>query len=511
MARAMLEVTAKRGDVTAWEGDAIVVNLFKGVKAPGGATGAVDEATGGAISRLIQLGDLTGRAGQTRLLYPGGDLGAKRVLVVGLGEQEAFDLQAVRKAAAAAVKAFRGTKVKRAATIVHGAGIGGIEAYDAARAIAEASVSVSYEFSRKGKPKDEEVEEKKRRLDKLVVLEADGRKVSAVKRGVAHGVVVAQAQAFTRDMASVSGTEGYPAAIAKRVQSAVKGTGLKCRVLTLAEIKKEKMGGLLAVSQGSEQAPRFVVLEHKPKGKAKKKVCIVGKGVTFDTGGISIKPSSGMDKMRYDKSGAAATFGVLLAAAALDLPVHVIGLTPLAENMPSGKAVKPGDVITMRSGLTVDVLNTDAEGRLILADALDYAKKFKPDHTIDMATLTGAVTVALGTQAMAVMSDDEALVAALRKAGDETGERVWPLPFYKEYEKQIEGVVGDIKNTGGRPAGTITAGKFLQRFAPETGWAHLDIASTAWNEDKPYLNGDYYPEGPTGVGVRLLVRWLESL
>lgn len=506
----MLKVKAAKGDLTTWKGDAIIVNLFKGVTRPGGATGAVDQALGGAITKLIAAGDLTGKLGETVLLYGSGELAAARVVVVGLGKQDEFDLDRVRRATGKAVKALKGTPVKRAATVVHGAGVGGLDARAAARAVTEAACSVTYSFHRRSKPKRGDDEEDRPKLEELVVLEADGTKVAAAKKGVQEGVIVGKAQTLARDVASISGGEATPVAIAKLVRATFKDTGVKVKVLTLAQIKKERMGGLLAVSQGSEQEPRFLVLEHKP-AKANKRVCVVGKGVTFDTGGISLKPSGDMEKMRYDKAGAAATFGVVLAAAELGLPVHVIGLTPLAENMPSGKAVKPGDVVTMRSGLTVDIINTDAEGRLILADALDYAKGYDPHFTVDLATLTGAATVALGSQAIALMSEDDGLAEALLLAGERSHERVWRLPFWKEYETQIKGNVGDIKNSGGRPAGTITAGKFLARFAPEKGWAHLDIASVGWNSDKPYFNGDYTPEGATGAGVRLLVEWLEGL
>ncbi len=503
----MLKVTTERGDITEFDGDAIVVNLFQGTKQPDGATGAVDAALGGAISQVIRSKDFEGKRGQKVLLYAGEALPAPRVVVVGLGKADEIDADAVRRATGVAVKALKGANVERAATIVHGAGAGGLDTAHAARSIAEAALSAAYTFKREGtaNEEDESVE-----LRELVVLERDGRKVSAVERGVGEGVRVGEAQSFTRDLSSVSGDEAAPAAIARRIEAMAEMAGLTCRVLGPSEIRSERMGGVLGVSKGSSREPRFVILEHAPSG-ARRKVCIVGKGVTFDTGGISMKRPRGMDKMRYDKSGAAATAGVLRAVAELDLPVHVIGLMPFVENMPSGRAIKPGDVLTMRSGHTVDVLNTDAEGRLILADALDYAKELEPDYTVDMATLTGAVSVALGTQAAGIMGNDQGLIDQLLDAGEVSRERIWQLPFYDEYKEQLKGVIGDIKNVGGRNAGTVTAGKFLEHFAPEEGWAHLDIASTAWNDSKPLLNGDYTPKGSTGAGVRLLVTWLETL
>ncbi len=505
----MLQVTAEQGDITAWDGDLIVVNLFEDVEHPGGATGAVDKALGGRITKVIQGGDLTGKLGQTRLIYDDGtDLPADRVLVVGLGEKESFDLDAVRRATGKAVKAIEGTQAETAATIVHGGGVGGLDPGKAARAIAEAAVSVTYAFERKAKTEDDEDDEEGS-LSALTILEADEDKLSVIQAGVEHGNTVANAQAIARDIASFSGVEGTATNIANLVAKTAEDVGLTCTILGPEGIADEGMGGLQAVNQGSEEEARFVILEHDP-GHADTTVCVVGKGVTFDTGGISIKRSKGMADMRYDKGGAAATIGVLVAAAALDLGVRVIGLTPLTDNMPSGKALKPGDIITMRSGRTVEVMNTDAEGRLILADALDHAKQYDPDHTIDMATLTGSVSVALGTQAIGMMTEDDGLAQALEAAAETSHERVWRLPFYEEYESQLDSDIADCQNVGGRKAGAITAGKFLAQFAPD-GWAHLDIAGVAWNKDKPWYNADYYPKGATGAGVRLLTSWLEAL
>ncbi len=504
----MLQVTVEHGDITSWEGDLIVVNLFEDTDRPGGATGAVDKALGGTIAKVIEQGDLSGKLGQTRLIYNDGEaLAADRVLVVGLGDQDSFDLDAARRATGKAVKAIEGTKAETAATVVHGAGAGGLDPAEAARALTEAAISVTYTFKRKAKSGDDEDESGE--LASLTVLEADEAALPAIEEGVTRGNTVANAQAIARDIASFSGVEGTATNIAKLVSKAAEDVGLTCRVLGPKGIADEEMGGLQAVNQGSDEEARFVILDHDP-GDADTTVCIIGKGVTFDTGGISIKRSKGMADMRYDKGGAAATIGTLVAAASLDLPVRVIGLTPLTDNMPSGKATKPGDIITMRSGRTVEVMNTDAEGRLIMADALDYAKQYDPDWTLDMATLTGSVSVALGTQAIGMMTEDDALAEQLEAAAATSHERVWRLPFYEEYESQLDSDIADCQNVGGRNAGAITAGKFLAPFAPEP-WAHLDIAGVAWNKDKPWYNGDYYPKGATGAGVRLLTTWLEGL
>jgi leucyl aminopeptidase len=499
----MLQVEAQQGDITEADVDAIVVNLFEGVSDPGGATGAVDRALGGAISRVIDTGDFTGELGDATKLYADEELGAPRVLVVGLGGQDDFDLDAVRRAAGTTVKALASFEVDEAATIVHGAGIGGMNPTASARAIATGAISQAYRFHRKTDEDDDQ-------LGRLLVLERSEDKLADVREGLARGRSVANAQAVTRDIASFSGEEAAPAEIAATIDRAAEDTGLDCTVLGPEAIAEEEMGGVQAVSRGSEREPRFVVLEWDPED-ADETICLCGKGVTFDTGGISLKRSSGMDEMRYDKHGAASVVGTLLAAAEFDLDVHLVGLTPFVENMPGGSAIKPGDVIKMRSGTTVDVINTDAEGRLILADALDYAKRFDPDRVLDLATLTGSVSVALGTQAAGLFGNDDQLVAELEAAADRTRERAWRLPLYEEYEEQLEkGAVGDIQNVGGRNAGASVAGKFLEHFAPDEGWAHLDIAGVAWNDDKPYLNPDYTPKGATGVGVRLLVDWLEN-
>lgn len=502
----MLTVDATQGDITGTEAEAIVVNLLEGVEDPGGATGAVDEALDGAISDLIATGDFAGERGETVLLYTNDQLEADRVVLVGLGERDELDEQAIRHAAGASVQALGKTEARSAATVVHGAGAGGLAPGQAGRAIAVGAISRAWSFDRKTE-KDEEDEPE---LERLTLVEFDEGKLEAIEEGARRGSIVANAACFTRDVASFSGEEAAPAEIAATVEKAAAETGLACTVLGPESIEQERMGGVLAVSRGSEREPRFVILEWGPDD-ADASVCLCGKGVTFDTGGISLKSSKGMDKMRYDKGGAAAVFGTMLAVAKLELPVHVIGLTPLVENMPGGAAIKPGDVIKMRSGKTVDVLNTDAEGRLILADALDVAKEHELDHTVDLATLTGAVSTALGTQAAGLMGNDDALVDALEAAAEATDERVWRLPFYEEYGEQLEGGVGDVKNVGGRNAGCIVAGKFLEHFAPEEGWAHLDIAGVAWNDDKPYFNAGYTGEGATGAPVRLLVRWLEDL
>jgi leucyl aminopeptidase len=307
-------------------------------------------------------------------------------------------------------------------------------------------------------------------------------------------------------MVNAPGSDLTPTALAEQAKAMCRENGIKCSVYGPARIRRMNMGALWGVAKGSREEPRFVVMEYEPSGRSRGTLAVCGKGVTFDSGGISIKPGSGMDEMKMDMSGAAATVGILRSAAALKLPVRVVGLIAATENMPDGLAVKPGDVLTARSGKTIEVLNTDAEGRLILADALDYAHTFKPDAIVDLATLTGAVIVALGHQATGVMATSADLVDRLKQAGDYTGERVWELPLWSEYEEAIKGKIADINNTGGRAAGSIAGGMFLKHFARDVPWAHLDIAGTAWTDKgKPYS-----PGGATGVGVRLVTRLLRE-
>jgi leucyl aminopeptidase len=315
-------------------------------------------------------------------------------------------------------------------------------------------------------------------------------------------------QQLARDLGNRPANDLTPdtfAAAAKEMAEEV--SGLRVTIMGMKEIQKEKMGGLLGVSQGSAEEPRVIVIEHRPK-KPKKSVVLIGKGVTFDSGGISLKPSKGMGWMKYDMCGAATVMGVMRAVADLDLPIKVVGIIPATENLPSGTATKPGDVLTMASGKTVEVDNTDAEGRLILADALHFSARFNPDIVIDYATLTGACVVALGHEAAGMMGNDNDLLETLRKIGDDVGERVWPMPLYEEYFSYIKSEWADMKNAGSRWGGAVTAGTFLKQFIPEkVSWAHLDVAGVAYNESDH--NG--LPTGASGFGVVLTVTFLENL
>lgn len=317
---------------------------------------------------------------------------------------------------------------------------------------------------------------------------------------------IADAVGTVRDLGNGPGNLITPTELGNRAQAMAKEYGLKCQVFDKKQIEKMKMGGLLAVNQGSKEEPRFIVLEHQPK-KAKKTIVIVGKGITFDTGGISIKPSNSLEEMKFDMCGAAAAIGIMQAVAALDIPHHVVALIPSTDNMPSGSAYKPGDIITTMSGKTVEVVNTDAEGRMILCDALHYADRYEPDHLIDFATLTGACVIALGYEASGLFSNDDELARKLIDAGEKVGERLWRLPEWDDYRELISSEWADVKNSGGRAAGSITAALFLKQFVSCDSWAHVDIAGTAWTENKNSRDR----KGATGVGVRATIEFLQSI
>jgi len=455
---------------------------------------AVDAALGGA---LLESGDWVGKAAQTSLLYTRGALGARRVLLVGLGARDAFGLEALRLAAAASAKAARKLRL----THYHAAlPVGdGLALDEMAQALVEGAVLGGYRFT--GHKTDEASESPS--LQGLTVVCA-ATEADSVTAGAERGRIVAEAVTLARDLANEPANYLTPTMLAERAEEVANAAGLRYEVLEEADMAELGMGALLGVAQGSDEPAKFIILEHNAGRTDLDTYVVVGKGITFDSGGISLKPGGGMAWMKDDMSGAAVTLGVMQAVAALSLPLHVVGLMPATENLPGGRAYKPGDVLESMAGLTIEVISTDAEGRLILADALAYARRFQPRAVVDLATLTGACVIALGHVASGLMASDDDLAAQLTEASARTGERIWRLPLFDEYAEQIKSDVADVKNVGGRPAGTITAGLFLKRFAEGYPWAHLDIAGTA----KVDKDRGYILKGATGHGVRLLVDWL---
>ncbi|MBI4353044.1 MAG: leucyl aminopeptidase [Candidatus Omnitrophica bacterium] len=427
---------------------------------------------------------------------------AGSVFVVGLGKKEKYTLERVRRAAA---KALSQAKAMRASSMRFD-----LESFfekfslgELAGAAVEGARLAGYRFERyKSKPNS------KQTLKEAELVFAGEKNLPVVGKAVREAEIVSEAVCFARDLANEPANVMTPAHLAEAAKKMASANGLACRILGKEEIKRLGMGGVLAVSQGSVNPPRFVILENKvPKRVHPKPLVLVGKGITFDTGGISIKPSNDMDKMKFDMCGAAAVMGAMKAIADLKLPVKVVGLTPLCENMPGSTAQRPGDIIRCLNGKTVEVLNTDAEGRLILADALSYAARYKPMALVDIATLTGACAVTFGDVVSGLMGTDASFLERVRKAGEKAGERFWELPLYEEYGEFIRGTYADIQNISKKSAGTITAGMFLKEFADHaSSWAHLDVAGTAWADSAKPLS----PVGATGVGVRLFVELVKS-
>jgi len=455
---------------------------------------ALDAASGGALTRLYRSGDFAGKKDESALIYATG--GAARLLLLGLGKREEIGRGPVRRPAAAAAKKARSLGVATAAFHLSAEGRGSLGAEEVGQVVAEGLAFGAWQYGELKQPP----EEKKPPLERLEILAPD--QTAAVEAGHRIGAAIAGGQTLTRGLQVLPGNVCTPAYLANAAQELGRRYGFTVTVLDRAAILREGMGALMAVAQGSLEEPRFITLEYR--GGAGAPVVLIGKGVTFDTGGISIKPALSMEEMKYDMSGAAAVLGTFEALGQLKPKVNVVGLVPATENMPSGNAIKPGDVIRSHLGKTIEIINTDAEGRLILADALSYARRFEPACVLDAATLTGAMVVALGHVVTGVMGTDDALIEQVRRAGERAGERVWPLPLWDEYRDLMKSDIADVKNSGGRPAGSISAGWFLREFVDGFPWAHFDIAGTAYTEREDAT----MVKGPTGVMVRLFCEFL---
>ena len=470
-----------------YETPLLAVALLRGPLPP--SLAELDKQTGGAIARVLSSGDFTGKRDDTAALYPPGP--APRVLLVALGKPEEADRNGIRRAAAIAAKRARSLGVPRAAFYLPPEVRGKVSPADTGQAIAEGLNLGAWQYNEMKKPP----EEKKPPLERFDIL--NQAEQSDLTQGHRLGEAIGAGQTLARSIQVLPGNVCTPSYVADRARDLAQRHGHAVTILDKAAIVKEKMGALLSVAQGSAEEPRFIALEYKGSDNAP--VVLIGKGVTFDTGGISIKPAQNMEDMKYDMSGAAAVLGTFEMLGRVKPKVHVVGLIPSTENMPSGTAVKPGDVVTSHFGKTIEIINTDAEGRLILADALSYARRYRPAAVVDIATLTGAIVVALGHTASGVMGSDEKLVEELRGAGDRADERIWPLPLWDDYRELMKSDIADVKNSGGRPAGSISAGWFLREFVNGFAWAHLDIAGTAYSDREDATR----VKGPTGVGVRL--------
>ena len=497
-----MKIQVKKGYLAAEKSEAVIAGVFEGAKKLTGAAAALDWAMGGLISDLLKSGDFRGKLHKTAALYPK-KMNLKRIVLVGLGKEKEFTPDKLRGAAAAGSRAVRDLGVPGMLLPLDFARTG-LSAGHAAQTLVEGVLLGLYQF-REFKTKNNDNGEK--RLTGCTLLTGTDDDLPGAKKGAGEAVSIAQAVCLARDLVSRPSNTATPDHLAQEAKSIAARHGLSCSVLDMHQIERLKMGAFAAVARGSDEPARFIILEYKPRLiRPAPAIVLVGKAITFDTGGISIKPAQGMEEMKTDMAGGAAVLGALQAAAALKLPVHVVGLIPATENMPSGHALKPGDIVKSMSGKTIEIITTDAEGRLILADALAYAQRYKPAAIIDLATLTGACVIALGHTTSGLMGTDARLLKKIRAAADTTGEKVWQLPLYEEYGEQIKSDIADLKNAGGKPAGTITAGYFLKEFAGAFPWAHLDIAGTAWAQ-KPLA---YAPKGATGVGVRLLIELLSK-
>jgi leucyl aminopeptidase len=495
-----MEVRAEFGRFYDVAADALVVTIYEGENASDGALKELDERTGGVITEMLGSDEMRGKQGDMLYIHRPGKIRANRLLLAGAGKREEFSLDTIRKVSGAAARFLRGKGVRTMAMLRR-------SQLDLDKSAQVAVEGVLIGLFEPDTYKTENKEE--RRIEELILCAAGQISNDKLAGGVERGRIIGEAVNLARELINEPSSTLTPTELAERAKETANRFGLDIDVLDEIRMKELGMGALLGVARGSDEPARLIVLRYTPEGTEPmgndaQVVAIVGKGITFDSGGISIKPAEGMEKMKYDMSGAAATLAAMSAIAQLKPNINVIGIMPSTENMPSGRAYKPGDVLRAMSGKTIEVINTDAEGRLILADAITYARKLGATRIIDLATLTGAVSVALGTINVAVLGNDQQFIDEVRDAAREVGEKFWQLPLDEEYRDLIKSDIADIKNSGGRYAGTITAAYFLREFADDTPWVHLDIAGTAWeNERKAHM-----AKGPTGVAIRTLINYV---
>lgn len=528
------KLSLAEGPLSTIETEALIVGVFSDGENLSEEGEKLDSSLSGKVKRIIASGDFRGKPKETLTIYldhrtlddrtlddqtPDGGAKPERVILVGLGERVKIDLDTIRGAAAAAAKSAKSLKVKKIALPFDLAVNDKVEDIDDAGLAANVFIGAAlgtYDYvaiKEKRKLlkiiKDDQAEEKKERIEEITVVNykpesADG---DEIEEGATAGMIVSDSVYLARDLINAPANLMTPRLLARTAKEIAFKYQLICDVFKTEEIKKMKMGAFLSVARGAKEPPAFITIEYVPKEKETKTVALVGKGITFDSGGLSLKTADGMLGMKTDMSGAAVVLATVMAAARLKLKTGVVGILPATENMPGSNATKPGDVVTAMDETTIEIINTDAEGRLILSDAITYAKKYEPAAIIDIATLTGAAIVALGRKVAALYSTDDALLEKLKEASASTGEKVWPMPLYKHYEEQMKSDIADIKNVGGKEAGSVTAASFLKHFAGEEyPWAHIDIAGPA-RAEKEF---DWVNKGGTGFGVMLLLRFLET-
>ncbi len=502
-----MNVTVKQGKIEREPAEVLVLTHFEGAARLNDAAAAVDRALKGQLRTLLKNGEFEGKLNQAVLLHAPGRTPAKRILLVGLGKKKDARVDYVRQAMGTAVKRVRQAGASSFVTCLHGEDLPKASVVELAQALVEGALLGTYQFT-------EYLSEKKdgaKPVARLTVVAADAWQVDDLKEGARRGTAAAEAAMLVRDLCNHPSNIMTPTRVAAEAKKIGREWNVRVNVLEKRRVEQLGMGAFLGVARGSHEPPKFIILDYNGKARGAKRaarsskpIVIVGKTITFDTGGISLKPSENMEQMKADMTGGAEVLATVRAASRLRLPIHLVGILPATENMPGGRAIKPGDVLRAMSGKTIEVQNTDAEGRLILADGLAYAARLKPAAVIDIATLTGACVIALGQFAIGMFGNDEALKRSVREAGLKAGERVWEMPLWEEYFEQLKSDVADMRNIGGRGGGMITAALFLSKFIGDHPWVHLDIASTDWSErERAYL-----PKGPTGIGTRLLIQYL---
>lgn len=496
----IMQVDVKVGRAEAESAEVLVLTHCEEERLSKQDAAAIDKGLGGSLRELLQSKEFEGKAGEILVYHTNGKVPAKRLLLVGLGKKKDLTLDVIRQALGHAVKRVRQAKSGFFTASIPAVMPKGHSLIEVAQAMVEGAILGSYQFtayrSDNGADKD---------VGRMTLLAPQKSQVRQLTEGIRRGVATAEATVLVRDLCNHPSNVMTPSRIASEAKTMAKHEGLTLKILEQNDMEQLGMGALLGVARGSHEPPKFIILEYNgAKKKDERPVVFIGKTITFDTGGISLKPAENMEHMKADMTGGAEVLASVRAAARLKLPLRLISILPVAENMPGGRAMKPGDIVKTLSGKTVEVQNTDAEGRLILADALAYAQRYHPAALVDIATLTGACVVALGQFAIGMFGTDEKLKAQVRKSGQKAGERVWEMPLWNEYFEQLRSDVADMRNIGGRGGGMITAALFLSKFAGDGPWVHIDIASTDWSERERA----YIPKGPTGIGTRLLIQYL---
>ncbi len=497
-----MKINVIPGDIVLHPADAILVSQFEGAAGPGGTTAAIDAALKGAIAQLIKQGEIKGKCGELTVVHTLGKLPAARVAIVGLGKEKELTLDKVRRASGEACRAVRRLGAKKVATVILGSGAQDITAKAAVQAVTEGCLLGLYTFRKYMTSKEGASGE----IEQIDIVANEGP-MAELQRACEKGSIIAEATNMARNMINEPSNHMTPTEMAETAKDLAHSYGLELTILEKEQMRRKGMGALLGVAQGSHHPPKFIVLRYQGNPSSADTLGLVGKGITFDSGGISIKPADGMEEMKDDMSGGAIVFSVISAVARLKLKLNLVAICGATENMPGGMAMKPGDVVRAMNGKSIEVISTDAEGRLTLADALSYAVGQRLSPLVDIATLTGACRVALGKVATGAFSNNQDFMNDVLDAASRAGELMWQLPMFEEYKEQNKSDIADIKNTGGRYGGAITAAQFLAEFVGETPWVHLDIAGTSFSDK---VSG-YNIKGATGIAVRTLIQLAEGI